>query len=511
MYYKKYLKIILKLCIICIIFTKSIYFFEKLFANFDYSDRITINFYRRRDSEIFFLGSSHVIASIDAQIIETLSGRKTSSFPVLGEDMGGIYYKILEMLKNGKPKIIFIEVYSLEYQEPNHFRADHYELFKNRRIKYEMSLINKNNRESRLNFIFPLITRRKNIKDKDLIATNLRKNILKKSHTDYSFSPMYSSLTEEIPIYSSMIEEKKREMLEIIKNDSYFEYEDYEFSHEKKEYIRKIYELSQKYNFKLIYFYQPMYYQLADQKNYRKKHDYIKNILSPFSDLFLDFNLVQDNNFVFTENMFADDRDLSHRPINQHLSLVGALYLSYILGNYLKNGDLIDDGYDLTSMIEMSSERKNIYLSKMRETKDLDDYIAFIKKSSDYLVIVSSKDEEKDLWEEDSNPFKELGLDIVLKGKGKKAYIGIVDTSGKKYYERLSPEAVAFNIYFGDNHYFSVYSGGGRNISSIKIDGEEKSKNEQGYNLVVYDMIEKELVDNINIYGNGDLKLNITR
>jgi len=89
---------------------------------------------------------------------------------------------------------------------------------------------------------------------------------------------------------------------------------------------------------------------------------------------------------------------------------------------------------------------------------------------------------------------------------------GIVESNGKKHFEKVSPERINHKLYFGDNNIFEIISAGWLygNVSSIKYNGEEQSKNRIGLNIVIYDKEKREIVDsvNVNTFKDSELKIN---
>jgi len=129
-----------------------------------------------------------------------------------------------------------------------------------------------------------------------------------------------------------------------------------------------------------------------------------------------------------------------------------------------------------------------------------DEISSYLNKLSNpnYLAIISVKDEASgNINEAIATEFVALGLQHDLRGQYRKSYIAVID-SGEVVYEELCNTKITCKEVI-DNIQIEVSSAGYEvgNISEIKIDGINYSKNKRGINIVIYDKKAKAVVDSV--------------
>lgn len=151
---------------------------------------------------------------------------------------------------------------------------------------------------------------------------------------------------------------------------------------------------------------------------------------------------------------------------------------------------------------------KKIYLGKVKTNSySLADYLNNIKENQ--VVIISVKDEgSRAIDPETINALNKLGFKQDIRGKFRFSYVGVGGkVSGLDSFEILQWEKISKKFIKGDRlgdfilpFDLEVVSAGYTegNISSIKINGKEYSKNKRGMNIVVYDLYKNEVVDSVN-------------
>lgn len=172
-----------------------------------------------------------------------------------------------------------------------------------------------------------------------------------------------------------------------------------------------------------------------------------------------------------------------------------------------------DTEYDLSFYLSAKDDREitntKIALGKVRtDGFKLAEYLNRIKDNQ--IVILSIKDEGSRTIDADTmNALRKLGLNKDLRGKFRYSYVAIggrieglsalEDLQWEKInkvYKKgdmLGDFALPFSLELSSAGYLQG------NISSIKIDGVEYSKNKRGLNIVVYDLDNNEVVDSINV------------
>ncbi len=137
----------------------------------------------------------------------------------------------------------------------------------------------------------------------------------------------------------------------------------------------------------------------------------------------------------------------------------------------------------------------------------ISDYISNIDKSK--IVIISIKDEGTNAIDPETlRQLQTLGLKEELRNKTRYSYIAVGSKIDRfKPIEVLKKEKIDLELFKGEKigeveipFNLEVISAGYEtgNISSIKIDGKEHSKNTRGMNIVVYDMEKQEVIDSVN-------------
>ena len=145
---------------------------------------------------------------------------------------------------------------------------------------------------------------------------------------------------------------------------------------------------------------------------------------------------------------------------------------------------------------------------RLREVTDVDEYLCLLNDNR-YCVFISVKgDAAKTLKETTKTRLKELGFGKEWDAETdyRKSYIGIITDEGVM--EKTDGVIKITGRFRDRNNSFSVISRGykdkGGSYSSIVIDGEEKSVNERGLNIVVYDTVRRIVVDSVSFDTNAD-------
>ena len=106
------------------------------------------------------------------------------------------------------------------------------------------------------------------------------------------------------------------------------DYSNFKISDFNEDYLKKIKQLSEKYNFKIIYVYSPMYRDFINP-NYQNKHKHFLNIVNLYADDLLDFNIIG-------KNIGMNERWFENGYIGyQHTSFYGARKITEYVIDYL--------------------------------------------------------------------------------------------------------------------------------------------------------------------------------
>lgn len=222
-----------------------------------------------------------------------------------------------------------------------------------------------------------------------------------------------------------------------------------------------------------------------------EKYNMIKKIADEHNIVYYDFNESQLYNkidFDFTVDM----HDATHGSIS------GSIKIMDFIGDVLMNTCSIKGKYDA-----QWEQTKSFYESVLNEynmvhTTDIYDYLKMINDKR-YSLFISAKDEASvSLNEEVISLMKKLGLNFELAGQYRASYLAVI--TEEDVYEDIGKERLEYYGTVRDGIVrFELASAGAESgdVSSIKIAGEECSKNQRGLNIVVYDNLLKRKVDSV--------------
>lgn len=194
----------------------------------------------------------------------------------------------------------------------------------------------------------------------------------------------------------------------------------------------------------------------------------------------------------------------------------------YFKENYEINEKIFNIGkYSLykTGINVSSKEIRQIFENiEIRETlkrqENLNSYLEYLRSlnNKDILIIISALDETSNLYPLYKENLNKLGSKIDFANKWRWSYLGVFDTTGKKYLEKISEDRIDKNIKKNGikiNLTSAGYDKG--NISLINIDGINYSKQRRGLNIVILDRSTKKILDSFNVDTYGDKNLKIQR
>lgn len=155
-----------------------------------------------------------------------------------------------------------------------------------------------------------------------------------------------------------------------------------------------------------------------------------------------------------------------------------------------------------------------ILKNTLKEKQDLNSYFSYLKSLNDknILVIISAMDEASNLYPLYKDNLRKLGSKKEFSNRIRWSYLGVFNTRGKKYLEKISQKKIDEEIKIRGNRINLVSAGFDKgNISSIKINSVEYSKRRRGLNIIVFDKNTKEVLDSFNVDTYGDKSLKIQR
>jgi|GEM_PF-1932076 len=504
-----------KVTIFVITVFKSLILLGYVFSDYNHNQMRIESFYKKRNNTFdgIFMGSSHAL-SFSPQIIEEVSGLRSYIYANDGRNFDAIYYDLHVILKNQKPKYVFIECFtiwnSIAKKSPGisrNFNMQPISFQKYINLK-KVAIFQDNPEKHVLENIFPILENHNNRKSSEYISSGIKRIFDKNKRNEIKNYTGYGGLRPS----SQMVQSSRDRITNYVGSNSYYNYENLWDNHhiedfeEKLSVLEKINDLKEKYGFKLIYVYAPMFYEI-ENPNYDKKHQFFKEIFMKTGDDFIDLNLMNDVLKLSNESYMNEPSATLNNNINVHLSNKGSIPASIFIGEWLAKKEKTE-----LKTPEIIEYEEIHYIHLLRYSKNLNEYMENFRELRNCIAIVSIRDEGSTLWEKYKDIFQHIGFSEDLEGKYRNSYIGIVESNGKKHFEKVSSERINHKLYFGDNNIFEITSAGwlDGNVSSIKYNGEEQSKNRIGLNIVIYDKEKREIVDSVNVdtFKDSELKIN---
>ena len=275
------MKKILKINLFIIFFILIFFSVQKMFVPYNIRIKRWDSFYQipKNTLDIVFLGSSHSYTTYYPEMVD--NELKINSFNMASNSqcIDQLYFNLKEILKYQKPKIVYIELFSLAWDSKEHvgdwFIYDNLD-GQNFSLNKINSILTYRKKEDRINSLFPLIRFHQEWKEK----RKLLKNIYSR-YKDRNNIKVFSG-------FERTNSEMDEEITQKYQNEQKEDYKNFIISEFNREYLKKIQILSKKYNFKVIYLYSPMYRDFINS-NYEKKYIKFKEIADLYANDLLDF------------------------------------------------------------------------------------------------------------------------------------------------------------------------------------------------------------------------------
>ncbi|MFP3154162.1 hypothetical protein LQZ18_06950 [Lachnospiraceae bacterium ZAX-1] len=220
--------------------------------------------------------------------------------------------------------------------------------------------------------------------------------------------------------------------------------------------------------------------------------------------------------FCLSETMKAAGLNYASDNIDTvHTNTFGGIKQTRYLGRILTQNQAFLDKRGNAAYKEL--DKDSLYYSHWVEVERLqmeNDMKAYLQdmintaNGNDCTIFFSVKDEGVNAFDDElCQKFSQMGFlsDFDRQKNYRHSFIG-VKNGGSVMYEKMSQgennldDALGFSSYTLDGAQFTVKSAGAEcgNNSSVVIDGKEYSKNERGFNVVVYDNVRHKVVDSVN-------------
>lgn len=473
-------KSIVFLCVLCIC-VKLVFqlIVPKFFRDNAWPTTSTyLGFYQMAENSIDVLcfGSSHAASFFLPQELYNICGIRSYNLGCEQQNLITSYFWLKEALRFQKPKVVLLDCYILfEYrpEEPLNsaesctrkaFDYMHWSSVKKDAVKTICKL---DENQSELSYYLPNIryhTRWKELSENDFTYAEKSQHYELKGYAPFSH---YGRNQNFVP-FECGVSEEKIEMVPLM-----------------KEYLEKITQLCAQEDISLILIKTPSTYQNIG------KHNTIEQYATEHKLAFLDFNekaVYEECNYCFAQDNSDDG----------HGNLWGAQKVTNYIGKFLieNNNDICQDDWQWERTKSCYEEIKKDYT--LIHTTDIDTYLTLLQDTR-YTIFISVRDECADALKDTTlNHLKNLGLEADLKGKFRYSYLAVL--SNGVLTEQLASEKIEFHASLENNSLFYTITSAGftcGNISSIIIDGAEKSKNGRGINIVVYCNDTRKVIDSV--------------
>lgn len=210
---------------------------------------------------------------------------------------------------------------------------------------------------------------------------------------------------------------------------------------------------------------------------------------------------------LFEEQIGFDWKTDSIDGVHQNIS--GAKKWTDFLGEYLLNKYKFADRREDKKYkdYENVAEKYESFELTMNQKIDLiraNNFAQYIdtlfnmEKDENTIFITVKNDASNCLTESNQSMLNLLGFDIDLKNKNQYSYYGVLD-NGKIIVEDCSEEGGDVEGILNDNIRYTISSGGGlsSNNASITINGTEYSQNGNGFNIVVYNKKNDQILSSV--------------
>lgn len=245
----------------------------------------------------------------------------------------------------------------------------------------------------------------------------------------------------------------------------------------------KIKEYTDKHQIKLIMIGMPYRYKLYE--DYTKAFE---KIAEELNITYINFNNLNDVLQLDYNTSFMDDTHLNYVGSKKIMDYL----MTYIIDNY---GDYLNR----TSSEKWDKEYKlydrTVNLYKIKALKSFQEWqnLAYY---DNYTMLISTNGDNvlNRLPQDMKDKFKTLGLNKFETNKNNQKYVAIID-NGKVFFEEISDKKVEYKGRMKNKVNLLVSSENKQ--ATINVSGKPRSKNKYGINFVIYDKVNREIVDSI--------------
>ncbi|MGN1151242.1 MAG: hypothetical protein ACI4SN_03675 [Lachnospiraceae bacterium] len=430
--------------------------------------------------DVLFLGSSHGVTSFLPQELYNQYGITSYNLGCEQQGMVTSYYWLKEALRYQSPKAVVLECYfcfpymvdePLNTEESYTRKAFDFMRWSPVKAEAVETICSVDTSQDKWSYYFPNIryhTRWENLEKNDFKFHEMAEQSELKG-----FAPLYFYLGEEGESFEP--------------HEEGYEGEQAEMAPLMGEYLDKIADLCEEKGISLILTITPA--MAADHTKCNAVHAYA-------AERGLTFISYNEQN-VYDEIGYQIPWDNCD---DGHPNIWGAVKVTGYMGAVLRDEFGIEGRTD--SQWEDTKEDYAWIMDQcnLDHTGEIDEYLSKLNHKG-YTIVVASKDEfTYSLQESTLELLRQLGLSANLAGQEGCNYLAVI-SDGQVLHEEMSFEPIE---YMGTikNGYIPIYALStkdewGNGLTSVRIAGEEYSKNESGLNVTVYNNKTQKIVDSV--------------
>lgn len=419
-------------------------------------------YYEKLPIDVLFVGTSRVSRAFSPMYIWNKYGILSYNRALDGQYYKTTYYFTEEAFKLKKPKFVIVDVYFLStlYKPEwalSQIKGMNLSDTKYRAVKdiYEENIINN------LFGMYQFHTRWK----------ELRKY-------DFESKSYYKGWLNESLLYTTQPQKKLNYNFDNITADM--------VPADTIKYAEKIIDISKKYGAEVIFVDLPNCMNNSSQKNIKAFELLCKNRNWNYINF---HNLSSELNIDYSKDFYNDS----------HLNKNGAKKVTDYMIKYLldKYGDITYHNKKLLKMWDndyLKYERA-VNTAEIKEVKIFNDWYN-LSNYDNYTMLISTNGNNvlNRLPQDIKDKFKSLGLTKFETDKKNQKYVAVID-DGKVFYEEVSNKNAEYKGRMKNKVNLlvsSVY-----NNATINVSGKQRSQNKYGINFVIYDKVNREIVDSI--------------
>ena len=430
--------------------------------------------------DILILGTSHSASGFNPQDFYNAAQLRAYNLSSSAQPVWASYYWLKEALKYQNPSVVIFEC--------NYLFTDSINEGANRRvldnmrtgkIKYDAAKtaveIDNVTQESVLSYFLPYIryhSRWKNLNERDFTwKDGIETPSALKGFWFYSHVSNYEG-------FSPLIDDGTNTNLADFSENSFI-------------YFKKIVDLCTAKDIQLVLTKTPSHIFSIEE------HNAVQSFADKYNLPFYNFNM-SDLYYLIDFNYGLDTNDAGKN--NAHANPSGAKKMGTFLANEILKNKWAFPHID----VQWEGSKKfteNLYkVFLLVNTTDINDYLEALADER-YTIFISVRDEATvSMTDEIKENLKKLGLSESWNDAVQHSYLAMID-KGEVVYEKLSDKMLTYKGNFRNGLMRIDMSSAGFHVgnkSSIKINGEEKSINWRGFNIVVYNNERQCVIDSVN-------------